>query len=112
MTKYVQEWERRVRLKLNDGEVDQGLIEDHYRHIDWLQHERLVHLLVMLFVAFIMVVVFVMTFFVDGVWMMVLLGVLLILTGFYVRHYYFLENSVQRWYLLGDALSLAKNGDL
>jgi len=45
--------------------------------------------------------------------------VLLVLTFFYIRHYYFLENTVQRWYRLANrlerevtGLSPAENVDL
>jgi ABC-type polysaccharide/polyol phosphate export permease len=78
------------------------------------QHERLIHLFVTLFFALFLILFFVFTtlltilapsahllFFTSaGVTL-----VLLLVTVFYVRHYYLLENGVQRLYKTTEKLS-------
>ncbi len=111
MRKYAQQWETQVVHRLKEDHVDERLLEDHFRHLKWLQHERLVHLLVMLFVALVLLVVFVLTIMFPGNLIGVLLAILIVLTGFYIHHYYFLENTVQRWYRLADQLTFALTED-
>ena len=72
------------------------------------QHERLVHLIITLFFALISLIFFIFTveIFINvtgGVWGNILAWtaasttfLLIIITLFYVRHYYRLENGVQR----------------
>jgi hypothetical protein len=76
------------------------------------QHERLVHLLVMLFFGIIVMVAAGMTILlypaiyyfrlgpatVVGVWL--LLALVAVTEGFYIKHYYFLENKIQQLYRL------------
>ncbi|MBR2699517.1 MAG: hypothetical protein IKE76_13100 [Clostridia bacterium] len=83
-----------------------ALLETHLLRLRWLQHERLVHLIVLV------MTVLTELFTVDlallhpetnplSAVVMLLLAVLL---GFYFWHYFFLENTVQRWYKLADNL--------
>ena len=83
-----------------------ALLETHLLRLRWLQHERLVHLIVLV------MTVLTELFTVDlavlhpetnplAAVVMLLLAVLL---GFYFWHYFFLENTVQRWYKLADSL--------
>jgi small-conductance mechanosensitive channel len=76
------------------------------------QHERLAHLLVMLFFGLLVMVVGGMTLLlypaiyyfrlgpqaVVGVWL--LFALVVVTEGFYVKHYYFLENQIQLFYRL------------
>lgn len=78
------------------------LLEEHRRMIGWIQHERLVHLIVTV------MVVFTELFVVDlallhpelGVMPAVIMLCLAVLLGFYFYHYFFLENTLQRWYVI------------
>lgn len=83
-----------------------ALLREHLIKLKWLQHERLVHLIV------VVMTVLAELFTVDlavlhpetnplAAAVMLLLAVLL---GFYFWHYFFLENTVQRWYKLADSL--------
>jgi uncharacterized membrane protein len=84
------------------------LIEYHKAMTAQFQHERLVHLIVTLFFALFMIIFFVFFGAVElmlpaGIWENVIaysIGavavILLITTLFYVRHYYRLENGVQK----------------
>ena len=84
----------------------EALLQTHLLRLRWLQHERLVHLIVLV------MTVLTELFTVDlavlhpetnplAAVVMLLLAVLL---GFYFWHYFFLENTVQRWYKLADQL--------
>ena len=67
------------------------------------QHERLVHLIIMLFFIVLtigFIITFAWTFAIDliNIPLIVVTALLTILSIAYVRHYYFLENHIQRLY--------------
>lgn len=105
MRKWVKDHENYV-LK-NEGDLGvKDLRNWHERKLAYLQHERLIHLIVTLLTA--MAVLFaigVFIFFEDGreYTALFVLG-LMILLGFYFRHYFFLENTVQKWYMIDENL--------
>lgn len=81
----------------------------HQQQIRWIQHERLIHLLVMLFTTFLFIISFSALFVIKG-WLMIVLSLILfILTIFYIFHYYLLENTVQRWYKISNLLDKKSN---
>lgn len=68
------------------------------KRISIYQHERLIHLLVTLaFGVFFLLALF-MFLMVEGAGLLVLAVLFLILLIPYIKHYYFLENSVQKLY--------------
>ncbi len=106
--RYCREHEAAVRSQ----PATPALLEQHLRRLRWLQHERLVHLIVLV------MTVLTELFAVDlavlhpdtnplAAAVMLLLAVLL---AFYFRHYFFLENTVQRWYKLADRLQRDLDG--
>jgi hypothetical protein len=81
-----------------------SLIQYHQKRIEWLQHERMVHLIIFI-TTIIALIGFVMAAMYSGE--LLLYGgviLLIIVTFFYCLHYYYLENTVQRWYDLCDRL--------
>jgi len=78
--------------------VSAGFRFVHREMISFLQHERLVHLLVTLAVIFFMLVFFVLFIFLQQLLYLGLFVILAVLTLFYVFHYFKLENTVIRWY--------------
>ena len=83
-----------------------NLLAIHEKKLSWLMHERLIHLIV-LFITVILAL-FAMAFLLlvpetmpATLPLFVIVFVLLI---FYVRHYFFLENTVQRWYVLDEKI--------
>lgn len=82
------------------------LLAAHLEKLKWLQHERLCHLIVLV------MTVFIELFLVDLVLLhpetnpgaAALMLFAAVLLGFYFWHYYFLENTVQQWYLLAEEL--------
>ncbi|MCR5825841.1 MAG: hypothetical protein K6G54_04690 [Oscillospiraceae bacterium] len=102
----MKEWCRNHEAYVLAAPPSEELLAVHREKIGFLQHERLVHLIVTV------MVVFVELFVVDLVVLHPELGVvpaivmlgLAILLGFYFYHYFFLENTVQRWYKIADEL--------
>lgn len=72
----------------------------HLTQIAFLQHERLVHLIVMLFVAFCALVCLGLFLFTAIQAFLIAFALLLALTLFYILHYYRLENGVIGWYFV------------
>lgn len=68
------------------------------QRIEFYQHERLVHLIVTMSFAVLFLIALAMTLTVGG-WGAVALTILFLgLLVPYIKHYYFLENSVQKMY--------------
>jgi Ca2+/Na+ antiporter len=82
----------------------QELGDCHQRQIKWMQHERMVHLLVMLFVCLFMLLSLGFAIINTSIPAIALCVLLLILSVAYIIHYYRLENRVQRWYLLAEKI--------
>ena len=82
------------------------LLEIHLEKLRWLQHERLIHLIVTVMVVFgeIFLVYLVVLHPELGVLPALLMLGIAILLGFYFYHYFFLENTVQRWYTIAEEL--------
>jgi hypothetical protein len=86
------------------------VLDTHKTMVARIQHERLVHLLVMLFVGIIMSLSFFIII-VTGKPDLLLIAILLLcLFLAYLLHYRFLENTTQNWYKLEDEIkeNLAK----
>ena len=106
MKRFCREHEARVTAAVAAGEATPELLEEHLRMIAWIQHERLVHLIVTV------MVVLCELFTVDLMLLHPELGIvpalimlgLAVLLGFYFWHYFFLENTIQRWYRIAEEL--------
>lgn len=107
MYRYMLRHERRVREWLIEGRDPAALLEYHSRRITWMQHERLVHLLVTLFFALALVVFTVLMAMTGGSLYPILCAITAVLLIFYIFHYYRLENTLQRWYVLADEIDTA-----
>ena len=90
----------------NKDVVPTGIVRYHLEKIKWLQHERLVHLIVMSLTLLIEIILFSVISInkeISIVYMILAVGVG-VLSFFYVLHYFYLENTVQNWYIIGDYL--------
>lgn len=67
-------------------------------HIHFYQHERLIHLIVTCLFAILAFSVFITLLFLFTPGLLLLFLALLLLLVPYIRHYYFLENTVQKMY--------------
>lgn len=70
-----------------------------------IQHERLIHLLVMIFVGICFVLCFLTTVNAGSLLLDTLTLILMILFTAYIFHYRFLENTTQRWYEVEDEIT-------
>ena len=79
----------------------------HLEKLHWLQHERSVHLivLVMTAVAELFTVDMAVLHPETNPLAAIVMLALAVLLGFYFAHYFFLENTVQHWYRLADDLN-------
>lgn len=86
--------------KLKKTKFDKDFLSYHLTQIGFLQHERLIHLIVMLFVILCFLMCFILFLTLKIFMFLVLFILLMILTVFYIFHYYKLENTVLKWYFL------------
>lgn len=103
MIAYMKKHELFVRDMLSkklSGEKLRELLAYHDMQIQWMQHERLVHLIVTLFVCLFMLLSWGFAIISLSIPAIALAVLLLILSLAYIIHYYRLENRVQKWYLL------------
>jgi len=68
------------------------------KRIEFYQHERLIHLIVTMSFAVFFLLSLMMYFSVGQIGLLLLSVIFLVMTAAYIKHYYFLENSVQRMY--------------
>ena len=90
-------------LALEDADWQQ-IMEEHLVQIGFFQHERLIHLIVTVIFAILEVIALAMTTAFFQISWGVLTILLLVLLVPYVRHYYILENEVQKMYFQYDKL--------
>jgi hypothetical protein len=78
------------------------ILEHHSRMILRIQHERLIHLLVLIFVGIIMSASSVVVILTKTPDLLIISLLLIILFIGYLLHYRFLENTTQSWYQFED----------
>jgi hypothetical protein len=107
MEAYLKRHEAFIRGQLaaaGEGIDWPGLSRFHGMQIAYLQHERLVHLLVTLFFGLSTLLVLLFLVVHPQILVGILLLLMLALLVPYLAHYYKLENGVQRWYHLANEL--------
>ena len=97
--KQIDEW----LAKMDNGEqITQELfrekLEEHLVQVGFFQHERLIHLIVTVTFALLEMLAIVLSVISDSLFTLLLPVVILILLIPYIRHYYILENEVQKMY--------------
>ena len=104
--RYCRDHEASVKAALDGNSVTNELLEEHYRMISTIQHERLVHLIVTVMVVIVELFVTDLTLLHSelGIIPAIAMLCLAVLLGFYFYHYFFLENTLQRWYKLTDEI--------
>ncbi|MBE5958582.1 MAG: hypothetical protein E7254_06965 [Lachnospiraceae bacterium] len=91
------------------NEEEKDLFISHFLiQLDFYQRERLIHLIVTITFAIISTIALVGNFFMESLFFAIFVIGCLILLGFYVRHYFFLERSVQKMYTYYDRLKEPK----
>ncbi|WP_462282969.1 hypothetical protein [Ruminococcus champanellensis] len=106
MHKYLSDYMKQMnRLLEENRSFTETDLQRHLDKIGFMQHERLIHFLVtMLFaiVLFLVLGAFLMT---EAMFLLPLLGLILVLLVPYIFHYYFLENTVQKMYVIYDRMA-------
>ena len=74
------------------------VINQHLKQIEFYQHERLVHLIVTVFVGTMCVLFLLASLFLENILILLLFLLTFILFVPYIFHYYALENGVQKMY--------------
>lgn len=109
MEKQILKYEKFIKREAGRSlskEERERLVKLHAEMLKSFQKERSIHLNVTLFFAVLAIVAIGLTaweIIING-WMLemiplyILALILVILTGFYVKHYYFLENHIQKLY--------------
>lgn len=102
MREYLNNYIKNIDEKINNSNIKKEDIEDHLIKIKFFQHERLIHLLVTLFYGIFLFLSVIISF---KTWIfLIILYLVLVILIFYVRHYFFLENSVQYLYKQYDKM--------
>ncbi len=103
--KWCKEYETHLRDALSDDPSPDELTQLyalHEKRLSWLMHERLIHLIVT-FITVILVIfsMSLILFLPETIMFSVpMFLITFVLLFFYIRHYFFLENTVQQWYLI------------
>ena len=79
-------------------EMVQDKLQEHLVQVGFFQHERLIHLIVTVTFALLEMLAIVLSVISNSLFTLLLPIVILILLIPYIRHYYILENEVQKMY--------------
>ena len=85
-------------------EMVQDKLKEHLVQVGFFQHERLIHLIVTVTFALLEMLAIVLSVISDSLFTLLLPIVILILLIPYIRHYYILENEVQKMYVQCDRM--------
>ena len=105
MEKRILNYRKYVDELLMRNDLDwEAVIREHLIQISFFQHERLIHLIVTITFAILEMIVIGLTVLSFTLWIGLLAIALLILLVPYIRHYYILENEVQKMYWQYDKM--------
>jgi len=105
----IREYEKYIKEKTSGklGPIERVKVAEYHREmVQNFQHERLIHLIIMLFFVTVTLILLGMLgfdiatygFMMEMLPFYALTAIVVVLSGFYVKHYYFLENHVQALY--------------
>ncbi len=96
---YIKTYMKNTEAALGDDSTDlEALRREHLVQIQFIQHERLIHLMVTIMCCILMFIGFVIYFLSNITAIMIVNGLLLILCFAYLSYYFFIENAVQAMY--------------
>ena len=103
--KSTDEWlEKTEQSAQVSQEILRDKMEEHLNQIGFFQHERLIHLIVTVTFALLEMLAIFLNVISDRLFSLLLPVVILILLVPYIRHYYILENEVQKMYVQYDRM--------
>lgn len=103
LTNYMKATEQQLKNCISLKELEK-LLAEHKDKIAFMQHERIVHFLVTMMFAIILSIFICAFIFAENIALLILITMILILLAFYIKHYYFLENTVQKMYKVYDEM--------
>ena len=107
MTEYLTNYMKYIQEKLEkcsgQPELD-DIMSEHLDKIAFMQHERIVHFLVTMLFSIILAIFIAVLVFTPNIPLLILVTMILVLLIFYIKHYYFLENTVQIMYRVYDSI--------
>ncbi|MDE6679474.1 MAG: hypothetical protein K2K02_10600 [Ruminococcus sp.] len=107
MTEYLTDYMNTVTERLDNCTEQKELsaiLSEHMYKIAFMQHERIVHFLVTMLFAIVLAIFIVGMLLTDNIMLLVLVTIIIVLLAFYIKHYYFLENTVQKMYKVYDRI--------
>ena len=112
MRKYLTDYRKYIKKQLSEMDADwESIAREHLVKIRFFQHERLVHLIVMVLFALMTLGTLIAFLVTEAIGLLVLTALFVGLLIPYIRHYYFLENQTQELYKDYDEI-LKKLGKL
>ena len=106
MKKFCRAHEAAVTQELDRRGPSEALLDLHLEKLRWLQHERLVHLIVLVMTVLTELFALDLTLLhpETAPWSAVFMLGLAVLLAFYFAHYFFLENTAQHWYRIAGEI--------
>lgn len=107
MTEYLKNYMNNTEMRLkncNSLNDIEKILAEHKDKIVFMQHERIVHFLVTMMFAIVLSIFICAFIFAEKFALLLLVTIILILLAFYIKHYYFLENTVQQMYKVYDRI--------
>lgn len=110
MEKRILAYRKRIDELLQSKEADwEKILEEHLTQVAFFQHERLIHLIVTVLFAVLEIMSILGTVILSAmesgnIALSIMTILLLVLLIPYIRHYYILENEVQKMYVQYDKL--------
>lgn len=111
LKKYIEETQRRLKEYADLAELEEIFLE-HKDKIAFMQHERIVHFLVTMMFAIVLAIFICAFLFTENPALFILVVIIMVLLGFYIKHYYFLENTVQKMYRLYDEMLILRKKEV
>lgn len=107
MTKFLKKYIEEIE-EILEGDIKKTdwkrVLNNHHKTIGFMQHERLIHLLVTLAFGIKFLVAMIFTLIYPNTILLVVDGLLLTLLVPYLFHYFRLENGVQKLYLIAQKI--------
>ena len=100
VTGYIKAYEKYIKQVLAESDnLPYKILENHLIQIQFLQHERLIHLLVTMFFSLFLFISLAVALFTSNLLFYIISFILMLILIFYIFHYFLLENTVQKWYV-------------
>ena len=103
---YVQETDKIIERQ---EKIAKERLDYHLIQIEQFQHERLIHLIVTVFVGTLAILFLLFGLLIENIGLLIAFLGLLCLFIPYILHYYLLENNVQKLYKIYDDLTKIKH---